>query len=295
MHDSHEILRGQSRVCKPRRMYFFPQIEGLINGTGKNLNSLLIKSNNTTLVKGLLTNPTSGSRPTSMQSAHNCGNSKKTLNMLATLPPPVLESNTTSPRLVNFHNVANLVQFPVPARLTKNDKETAVASSISRLSLKRMCLFNKGSLKKERRSVGAKEFINPLLFRILRKNKATRPQLPKPVQPSGHNRLLSSCVPSRVLFSARKLSKPAVSSPLICEPGLILCNGENYSRPRLKTADPERISPRDRQDTRYNKRSLFASLDTGREIGKEPAKFRVLDMNFGQSLQQHLILPSCWT
>ena len=69
-----------------------------------------------------------------------------------------------------------------------------------------------------------------------------------------------------------------------------------YAKNRVKTAaDPELNLARDRQDTRYDKRTIFASLETVKEDDYKVPSFRVMNMNFAQSMKQHLVLPSCWT
>ena len=286
---------------KPRQINLFPQIEQLMNHVAikRNENSGRIEMKNVTLIHPALQNVVS--RPTSTQGYTVA---RKLPNTLLSVPAPVFISSTNSPKsLCNSHS-SSLMQFSIPVKPIKESKgdNTALISSASRLSLKRIqflnCKKNGGSCGNSMirfRIAGLKNppiiiphqqkqrciFSSSLSQRTLRVALIPR----KPCK-------AYNIVPKEPLHTLRH-NEPATASTSNLNESPLYIN--QYTKNRVKTADPDQCVTRDRHDTRYDKRSLFASLDTGRNDAPDPGRIRIVEMNFAQSAKQHLILPSCWT
>jgi hypothetical protein len=78
---------------------------------------------------------------------------------------------------------------------------------------------------------------------------------------------------------------------------------QNYNTRASATVEPEPVAPMRRlwtpqipsrrPDSRYNRATLFVGLDYGRDRSPD-YHVPILEMNFSESINQHLIVPSCW-
>lgn len=64
---------------------------------------------------------------------------------------------------------------------------------------------------------------------------------------------------------------------------------------RIRTAGVSQSGEKGRPDSRYDKKTLFASLETGREIERITSNIPIVNMNFEVDQKRHLVWPSCWS
>lgn len=274
-----------SRV-KPKRVRIFPShLDQLMNtvtchlGPGQQPSAALVRS--------LISSPNPTGRTVSVRAA---GEGKDRIaSMLATLPSLTPATSTSSPTCLS--STETLVVLPS----RPNEEETQERKSLAvTLSLKRIRFVN--TKNKDVR-------VRMRLRTLAEQKRESHPHIePEQVESKRMKVQAERGAKQRCIFSSHLLErgshgtfslKRVPSTRSIPAP---VESQSNNNTERVRTADPGQLCDlRDRLSSRYDQRSLFASLDTGRAEEGSAMRIRIVDMKFALSARQHLVLPQCWS